>query len=550
MSAESAPVGVMLVNFGVPDSPEPREVGKFMNSYYADRRMLGGFSLFVSGLLHYRRRKKYLGESVARFKDLYDGDHFPYMKISARLRRKVWLDLYDMGATNVEVLLAFRYGEPSMKEGFKRLDDLGCKRILVLPLYPQSSFEFTATIHDEYIREQRGFKSGMDYRFVDNFYKDPKYISAVAESIRGNVDLGGDGSRGDKLVFAYRTIPAKDAMHGDTYELQTAATSQAIANELGLDRRQWTISYIPYNHLNISDVLVPGIDETVERFGIGGVRNVAVVCPGQVVDSVDTLYEIDERMRQRFESQFVGDSEGCSFTYVPALNDCDAFADALATLIYDSIDGWEDSYAAGILHPRSIKEMKPDLEKLAGGKAAAMSPEGQAVAASVVDDAVLRVPEEARPGKGDAARIKAAVMTGNVPDSMKAAFPEGKKLALEDLTEEDINKILDAIYGEPKPKKGADADVGGGFAAGDPTVIAGEDGVATEPGAVSAPAGAEDGAAAPDACSEDAAPTSDAGDAGSDVDDALESAQQKALRNLPDLEGAQGSGDSHGADRR
>lgn len=557
MSAERAPVGVMLVNFGVPDSPEPREVNKFVGSYVSDRRMFGAASLFMTGLLHHRRRKKRQAESVARFADLYDGDHFPYMKISAHIRRKVWARLFDKGATNVEVLVAFRYGEPSMKQAFQRFEVLGCKRILVLPLYPQSSFEFTATVHDEYIREQRGFKSsGMEYRFVDNFFKDPGYIKASAARIGEYANLG-DG--GDKLVFAYRAIPVKDVTHGDTYELQTAATSLAIATKLGLDRNRWTIAYIPYNHLDLKDILTPGIDETVERFGIGGVRHVAVACPGQVVDSVDTLYEIDERMRQRFERQFVGDSEGCSFTYVPALNDSDLFADALATLVYDSIDGWEDSYEAGILHPRpqrpvglsTAETVTPATLKAAVYKAMASDgADSIGPAGGIGPEARDSLAEAASEHAGDIAAIAAAAS-------------EGKLHELDDKI--DVDAILDAIYGAPAPGKegdiARDAGTADGPESGDGAAPASGDGTIGGTGVVAGPGDGAVSAAEAEAMSgggsasrgtssgtEAAASRertdADTGDSSrmAGVSDAGDT-KKRALRNLPDLEDPQGHDD-------
>ncbi len=341
MPASKTPVGIMLVNFGVPDGADEKNVGKFMRSYVADGRVFGFFGLLLHDIVHWTRRNEIQKESTARFLDLYDKDHYPYTTISARLRRKVEKRLDAMGAGNAEVIMAFRYGEPNMRDGFKQLEELDCKRIMVMPLYPQSSYEFTASVHDELSREQRGFTRGMEFRFVDNFYRDPLYIKAVAQKIREHVDV----ERGDdKIVFAFRAIPLRDILHGDSYELQTSATALAIAKELGLDRKRWTISYIPYSHLDDYQTLKPDIDETVERFALGKVRHVAVVCPGQVVDSVDTLYEIDERMRQRFEARFAGDYEQCRFTYVPALNDSDMFADALANLLLENMDGWESHY--------------------------------------------------------------------------------------------------------------------------------------------------------------------------------------------------------------
>ncbi len=341
MTHTKTPVGIMLVNFGVPDGIDEKSVGKFMRSYVADGRVFGFFGLLLHDILHWTRRRTIEKESAARYYDLYDKDHFPYTTISASLRKKVDSCLKSMGVDNAEVIMSFRYGEPNMRDGFKYLEDKGCKRIIVMPLYPQSSYEFTASVHDEFAREQRGFSRGMEFRFVDNFYDNPLYISAVVHKIRESLDLNNSNI---KIVFAFRAIPLRDIAHGDTYELQTSATALSVANELELERKRWTISYIPYSHLDDYETLKPDIDETVERFALGKVRDVAVVCPGQIVDSVDTLYEVDERMRQRFEASFASDYERCNFVYVPALNDSDMFAHAIASILLENMGGWESHY--------------------------------------------------------------------------------------------------------------------------------------------------------------------------------------------------------------
>ena len=45
----------------------------------------------------------------------------------------------------------------------------------------------------------------------------------------------------DKVLFSYHSIPLVDIEAGDTYELQTGATSLQVASELGIDRNRWTV---------------------------------------------------------------------------------------------------------------------------------------------------------------------------------------------------------------------------------------------------------------------------------------------------------------------
>ncbi|MGI6217654.1 MAG: ferrochelatase [Coriobacteriales bacterium] len=345
MPISKSPVGILLVNFGVPDKPDSRSVVRFLHSYMSDGRVTGKIKVAVNRILRFYRHSAMVDEATRRFAEISDEEGFPYTRDHGKLRRMVIEELRELGADNVVVTVAFRYGKPSMRQGFTHLRKTGCKHIIVVPLYPQSSYSFTASVHDEYRREKRGSQSGMEYRFLDSFYDDPGYIRAVADKI---IDSLPGNHRETKILFVYRAIPLKDVSRGDTYELQTSTTSLAVARLLKLDRKKWTIAYLPYDQMAETPCLTPSTDETIDRFIIGNVRNVAVVCPGQLFDSVDTTFEIDERLRERFETGINDFSDSFSFTYVPAIG-CDReFARALSEVIYGNLYGWEVYYSSGI----------------------------------------------------------------------------------------------------------------------------------------------------------------------------------------------------------
>ena len=143
-------------------------------------------------------------------------------------------------------------------------------------------------------------------------------------------------------MFAFRSIPLRDVARGDTYELQTSATALAIAERLGLARDRWTIAYMPYKHMGEHPMLSPDIDETIDRFLAGDVRDVVVACPGIFTDSVDTTLEIDRDLRERFEDGFAETGKRYSFTYVPALNAGRMFARMMTEIVYANLGGWDD----------------------------------------------------------------------------------------------------------------------------------------------------------------------------------------------------------------
>jgi len=414
MNGKRPSVGIMLVNFGVPDEPTEEAVSAFLRSYMADARVFGRAKLALYQLTHLSFFHQASIEATQRFADICVDGEPPYLKIGTRQARYVTEGLAYKGIESAAVVTVYRYGNPSMHKGFKRLAKLGCKRILVVPLYPQSSYSFTATVHDEYKKAKRHY-SDIEFRFVDNFYDNPIYIQTMASVVSHSFKPRNTGSTGSvpafetgtfpavtaemfvgsglsedaleamgsldldiaipeieerdaKIVFAFRSIPLRDVSRGDTYELQTSATALAIADTLGLARDRWTISYMPYKHMGEHPMLSPNIDETIDRFLIGNVRDVVVTCPGILTDSVDTTLDIDRDLRARFEDGYAGTGKRCSFTYVPALNAGRLFARMMTEIVYANLHGWDDLsddhddlYGALRTMRRTEEDPRPDV---------------------------------------------------------------------------------------------------------------------------------------------------------------------------------------------
>ena len=77
---------------------------------------------------------------------------------------------------------AMRYGNPPSRPGY-RLQDRGCDRILVVPLYPQYSAATTATVGDKTFEALAAMRWQPALRIAPPWHDDPAYISALAKSI-------------------------------------------------------------------------------------------------------------------------------------------------------------------------------------------------------------------------------------------------------------------------------------------------------------------------------------------------------------------------------
>src|SRR2546421_9078110 len=77
-----------------------------------------------------------------------------------------------------------RYGNPSIASGIARLKELGCDRILLVPLYPQYAAATTATVCDKAFDALSRMRRQPALRVAPAYYDDPVYIEALVSSVQ------------------------------------------------------------------------------------------------------------------------------------------------------------------------------------------------------------------------------------------------------------------------------------------------------------------------------------------------------------------------------
>src|SRR5436853_2918284 len=108
--------------------------------------------------------------------------------------------------TPVHVAVGMRYGNPSVRSALRELAGKGCRRILVLPLYPQYSAVTTGSTIDAVAAELVTWRWMPEIRTINSYHDQPEYIRALATSIR---DAWAEGGQADKLLFSFHGIPQR-----------------------------------------------------------------------------------------------------------------------------------------------------------------------------------------------------------------------------------------------------------------------------------------------------------------------------------------------------
>ena len=318
MTTQKTPeTAVVLVNLGTPGAPTPRAVRRYLGEFLMDPRVVALPRWLWGPLLHLVILPLRSPRVARKYAEIWMEGGSPLAVYTRRLAQAV-----QQRMPQARVVHAMRYGGPSIPDVFAALRRDRVHRVVVLPLYPQYSTTTTASV-DDLVRRTRN----MPTHSVKDYHRDPRWVRAVADSIRAHWQAQG---RGDTLVFSFHGLPQRLVDHGDPYAAQCEASVAAIAEDLGLQPNEYRLTY--QSRFGKEQWLEPATINVLGDLGRDGVKRIDVVCPGFAVDCLETLEEIAIQNAQVFRA-----AGGEALRYIPCLNDMPAHADALAALAREAM---------------------------------------------------------------------------------------------------------------------------------------------------------------------------------------------------------------------
>lgn len=323
--SEASGRAVLLVNLGTPAAPTARAVRRYLAEFLADPRVVElpraiWYPILYGIILPFRAPR-----SAEAYGKIWTERGSPLRVLSEDLAAALATRL----AGRAEVVLAMRYGEPSVASQLRALRERGLRQLLVLPLYPQYSGTTTATVFDAVTAELGTWRYWPELRTLNAYHDEAAWIDAVAGKIRNHRQSQSNPAH---LLFSFHGIPQACVDRGDPYAGQCQASARAIAQRLGLGEDDWTLSY--QSRLGKATWLSPYTDQTVRELARRGIRDLDVVCPGFAVDCLETLEEIAMQ-----NAEFFREAGGQTLRYIPALNADAAHVEALAVLVERHLAG-------------------------------------------------------------------------------------------------------------------------------------------------------------------------------------------------------------------
>jgi ferrochelatase len=276
-------------------------------------------------------------KSAEAYRSIWRPDGSPLLLISQTQRA-----LLEQRLAGVPVVLAMRYGTPSIARAIEQLAQASIDEVILVPMYPQYASATTGSSVEAVSRALKSATRAMKLQVVSPFFDQPEFIAAWTERISRHLER----APVDHVVFSYHGLPERQLRKADAsgrhclsaatccdslgpsnqqcYRAQCLATSRSLASSLEIEKFSTTFQ----SRLGRAKWTAPYTEPHLAELARAGVRRLAVVSPAFVADCLETLEEISIRMKKIFL-----DAGGERFEVVPCLNDSPAWISALQSLV-------------------------------------------------------------------------------------------------------------------------------------------------------------------------------------------------------------------------
>ncbi|MEP3422917.1 MAG: ferrochelatase [Erythrobacter sp.] len=341
---KSGAIGVLLVNLGTPDAPDPASVKRYLKQFLSDQRVIEipaiAWQPILRGIILNTRPKK---SSVA-YSKIWTKRGSPLADITASIAEAVAEELVGLDAAQkngddegvkLVVDYAMRYGSPSIERRMTEMMQDGCDRILIAPLYPQYCAATTATVFDEVARVMAAMRWQPALRFLPPYHDDALYLDALADDLTRQV--GALSFRPETMLLSFHGMPQRTLEKGDPYHCHCHKSARLLRERLvgrpEFDGLRFETTF--QSRFGPAQWLEPATDDTLMAEGAKGTKRLVVAAPGFAADCVETLEELALEGRDQFL-----EAGGDEYAVLDCLNVSDAGVVMINGIIRRELSGW------------------------------------------------------------------------------------------------------------------------------------------------------------------------------------------------------------------
>jgi protoporphyrin/coproporphyrin ferrochelatase len=321
MTRTNRRVGIVLFQLGGPDTLEAIE--PFLYNLFCDPDIID----FPFARIGRKPLAKLISSTRARKVQHHYatiGGGSPIRRHTERQAKALEQELREEGI-DAHCFVAMRYWHPFTSEAIDQVRRAECDELVLLPMYPQYSSTTTGSSLNEWNRQ---FCAAMPVHRVESFYRNARYLDAVAEKIGEALGRFSDPRRAE-IVFSAHSIPVSVVEKGDPYQRQIEETVRLV-----MQRGGWlNVHRLCYqSKVGASRWLQPSLHTTLRQLAADKIREVCVVPIAFVSDHVETLGEIDHEARHLAAQ--LGFSQ---FEMSAGLNDSPKFVNALSQIVQGTL---------------------------------------------------------------------------------------------------------------------------------------------------------------------------------------------------------------------
>lgn len=327
----SGKIGVLLINLGTPDGPDPESVKRYLKQFLSDTRVVEippiAWQLILRGIILNTRPQK----SAKAYQKIWTDRGSPLADITARQAEA----MVGRFGNSVLVDWAMRYGNPSIESRLTALMADGCDRILLAPMYPQYCAATTATVFDEVARVLRKMRWQPALRFVPPYHDEPGYIGALAQDLTRQVRAL--SFKPEVMLLSFHGMPQQTLEKGDPYYCHCMKTArllrEALAQRPEFDGVRFETTF--QSRFGPAAWLEPSTDATLIAEGEKGTKRLVVAAPGFAADCVETLEELALEGRDEFL-----EAGGEDYAVLDCLNTSDDGLAMIEAMLARELSGW------------------------------------------------------------------------------------------------------------------------------------------------------------------------------------------------------------------
>jgi ferrochelatase len=317
--ASAAPLGLIALNLGGPDSPD--DVEPFLRRLFSDPDVIQlGWARPFQGLLARmiaRRRAPLSREAYGQI-----GGRSPIKAETTAQAEAVAAALAARGIATVPVV-AMAAWHPLAEESLAALTARGVTRAIALPLYPHESRTTTGSSLNQ-LEHARAKQGGPELAAIRRYPDADGYLRAIVERIEEAVASLPAALRGSApVLFSAHGLPEVYIRRGDPYLDDIRVTVAAVVQRMALGARA---KLCFQSRVGPQRWLGPTTEAALDEVAAAGETAVIVVPIAFTGEHIETLQEIDILYKGRAQAAGIvhfarAGTVGCHPAFIGALAD-------------------------------------------------------------------------------------------------------------------------------------------------------------------------------------------------------------------------------------